>query len=239
MSRTCIYKITIEIENFGESELTDVFAIFALHASMPIRKQFYFLPVAAIVALFAVQSSAKATWISLAKHDGIPLVGRKRHGVHTGVAKRPGVQLTKKQVVFVSRFGEYLRSMGESAVVTSGARSPEHQLSIIKTRVKELGVARKFPELRHAVAGRPSTWLRAWEFLRARHVPVYAPNSAGGEASASNHIKGLAVDFISGSLDHLAALVRSFSASRLAMLSPLRVVSIAREPGCVHVNLRG
>ncbi|HZK77134.1 MAG TPA: hypothetical protein VFD13_09515, partial [Candidatus Kapabacteria bacterium] len=117
------------------------------------------------------------------------------------------------------------------------ARSPEHQLSIIQSKVRALGATRKFPELRRATASRSSTWLRAWDYLRARHVPVYAPNSAGGEALASNHTKGLAIDFISGSLDHLASLVRSFSYSHLAMLSPLRVASIAREPGCVHVNL--
>jgi uncharacterized protein (DUF433 family) len=68
-------------------------------------------------------------------------------------------------------------------------------------------------------------------------VPVNAPTSADGIAAVSNHTKGLAIDFISGSLDHLASLVRQFSYSHLAMLSPLRVASIAREPGCVHVNL--
>ena len=70
-------------------------------------------------------------------------------------------------------------------------------------------------------------------------VPVYAPNTAGGEASASNHIKGLAVDVISGSLDHLRNLVTDFSHSIFARKSPLQVASIAREPGCVHINLKG
>ena len=206
---------------------------------MTIRPTLFFLPVATLLALIALQNPAQATWIALAKHDGIPVVGKHRRGAHSGVVKRAGVQLTKKQAAFVSKFGQFLKSVGESATVTSGARSPQHQLSIIKAKVSAAGAARKFPELRHATPARPSTWLRAWEFLRARHVPVYAPNSAGGEASASNHIKGLAVDFISGSLDHLASLVREFSHSRLGMLSPLHVVSIAREPGCVHVNLGG
>ncbi|HEY3875329.1 MAG TPA: hypothetical protein VGM92_07615 [Candidatus Kapabacteria bacterium] len=187
--------------------------------------------------IFGFPALGSAGWIALTKHDGIPVAGKKHGAVHTGVVKRPTVQLTAKQAVFVKKFGQYLKSVGESAVVTSGARSPQHQLSIIKARVHSLGATRKFPELRHATAQRSSTWLRAWEYLRARHVPVNAPSSAGGEASASNHIKGLAVDFIAGSLDHLASLVRSFSRSSFAMLSPLHVTTIAREPGCVHVNL--
>ncbi|HET6401423.1 MAG TPA: hypothetical protein VFH95_08500 [Candidatus Kapabacteria bacterium] len=174
----------------------------------------------------------------LSKHDGISVVGRKHGTASTeGIVKRSGVQLTAKQAIFAQKFGQYLKSEGESAVITSGTRSPWEQLSIIKSRVRSIGATRKFPELRYATARRPSTWLRAWDYLRARHVPVYAPTSAGGMALASNHTKGLAIDFISGSLDHLASLVRSFSYSHLAMLSPLRVASIAREPGCVHVNL--
>jgi hypothetical protein len=175
--------------------------------------------------------------LALSKQDGISVIGKKRQNASNGIVKRAGVQLTAKQAAFASKFGQYLKSVGETAVITSGTRSQQHQLSIIKARVNSIGAARKFPELRNATAQRPSTWLRAWDYLRARHVPVYAPSSAGGEALASNHTKGLAIDFISGSLDHLASLVRSFSHSHLAMLSPLRVASIAREPGCVHVNL--
>lgn len=200
------------------------------------QKFFAFLAIVAI-STTGIYSSASATWIAIKKHDGIPAVGKRTRAAHAGVVKRAGVQLTKKQAVFASRFGQYLRSVGESAVITSGARSPQHQLAIIKSKVRDMGVSYKFPELRHATPARSSTWLRAWDWLRARHVPVYAPNSAGGDALASNHTKGLAIDFISGSLDHLASLVRNFSHSRLAMLSPLRVASIAREPGCVHVNL--
>lgn len=191
----------------------------------------------ATILLAAIATSGRASLITITKRDGIPVVGKRHANAHIGVVKRAGVQLTAKQAVFVKKLGQYLKSVGETAVVTSGVRSPQHQLAIIKDRVHSIGASRKFPELRHATAQRPSTWLRAWQYLRARHVPVNAPSSAGGEASASNHIKGLAVDFIGGSLDRLASLVREFSHSSLAMLSPLHVASIAREPGCVHVNL--
>jgi hypothetical protein len=180
---------------------------------------------------------APATWLKLEKHDGIPLISHKPKSVRAGIVKRAGVQLTKKQAGFVAKLGQYLRSVGEYAVITSGARSPEHQLAIIKSKIHAMGATRKFPELRHAAVRKSYTWLAAWEYLRARHVPVNAPASAGGEASASNHIKGLAVDLISGSLDHLSHLIIGFAHSSFALRSPLQVASIAREAGCVHVNL--
>jgi hypothetical protein len=122
--------------------------------------------------------------------------------------------------------------------VTSGARTPQHQLSIIKSKVREVGATRRFPELRRATVSKPGTWVRAWQYLRAMHVPVYAPKVAPGvSGEISNHTKGLAVDLISGSLDHLHEMVASFAHSSFAAMSPLRVVSIAREAGCVHINL--
>ncbi|HWF43225.1 MAG TPA: hypothetical protein VG537_01155 [Candidatus Kapabacteria bacterium] len=187
------------------------------------------LPVHAVVVPIA--------WIPLSKHDGIAVVSHKRQSARSGIVKRAGVQLTKNQAGFVSRLGQYLKSMGEYAIVTSGARSPDHQLSIIKQKIRAIGASRIFPQLRHATVSRSNTWLAAWEYLRARHVPVNAPASAGGEAAASNHIKGLAVDLISGSLDHLRSLILGFAHSSFASRAPLAVASIAREPGCVHINL--
>jgi len=180
------------------------------------------------------------SWIPLTKYDGIPVVTKKKKSTgRAAIVKRAHVQLTKKQAAFVSHLGQYLRSVGESAVVTSGARSPEHQLGIIKSKIQEVGATRQFPELKRATVKKTSTWMRAWEYLRSRHVPVNAPASAGGEAATSNHIKGLAVDFIAGSLDRLKDLIWGFAHSSFAKKSPLQVASIAREPGCVHVNLKG
>src|SRR5436190_15411875 len=115
------------------------------------------------IGLVAPKNS-EAAWIALAKNDGIKTVAKRASSVRTGIAKRSGVQLTKKQASFVSKFGVYLNSIGESAVVTSGARSPEHQLSIIKSKVRELGASRKFPKLARASVSKPHTWLAAWEW---------------------------------------------------------------------------
>ena len=72
---------------------------------MTIRPKLFFLPIATMLAVFILENPAQATWIALAKHDGIPVVGKHRRGGHAGVVKRAGVQLTKKQAAFVSKFG--------------------------------------------------------------------------------------------------------------------------------------
>src|SRR5438105_4491501 len=104
----------------------------------------------AAVPLRRVLAPAKAvvlqpiSWIPLATHDGITTVSKKRSTARPGIVKRSGVQLTKKQAGFISKLGQYLKSMGEYAVVTSGARSPQHQLGIIKSKIASLGATRKF-----------------------------------------------------------------------------------------------
>lgn len=196
--------------------------------------------VVGLVIVFCYGSSfAEPPAFKVATKDGIAVAkGRRSPATRTGISKRKGVQLTQKQAKFVTSLGQYLKSEGETALVTSGARTPQHQLSIIKSKVREVGAARRFPELKRASVAKPSTWVRAWQYLRAMHVPVYAPKQvAGVESQISNHTKGLAVDLISGSLDKLHGLISNFAHSSYAAMSPLRVVSIAREAGCVHVNL--
>lgn len=196
------------------------------------------IPIAVIAALSLIVVSLHAEpAFTVVKKDGIA-VTKSRRSTHSGISKRKGVQLTAKQAKFVQSLGQYLSTEGETALVTSGARSPQHQLAIIKSKVREAGATRRFPELKRATVSKTSTWLRAWQYLRAIHVPVYAPKEAPGVYSeVSNHTKGLAVDLISGSLDHLHGLVANFEHSAYAAMAPLRVVSIAREAGCVHINL--
>lgn len=198
----------------------------------------------ALSIVFAGSALAAPPVFRIASNDGIPIAKRQgRSLVHapasrTGISKRKGVQLTAPQAKFVASLGKYLKSEGETALVTSGARTPQHQLAIIKSKVREVGAARRFPELRRASVSKPNTWLRAWQYLRAMHVPVYAPKlTPGVSGEISNHTKGLAVDLISGSLDHLHELISNFAHSSFAAMAPLRVVSIAREAGCVHINL--
>ncbi len=106
-----------------------------------------------IIGIAGFASSASASWIAITKHDGIPVVSKRQRADHPGLAKRSGVELTTRQDVFAQKFGRYLRSKGESATITSGARSPAHQLAIITSRVRSMDVSYKFPELRRAAPG--------------------------------------------------------------------------------------
>lgn len=156
------------------------------------------------------------------------------------ITKNPEVTLTADQIDFVKNFGQYLAAIGQKVVVTSGERSPEGQLDLIKQRIDERNATAQFPELATATLADTSMWLKAWQWLRARHVPVNAPAEVEGvRVNVSNHLKGLAVDFIGPQgLDRLRSQVIGFQRSKFGRAAKLAVTTIAREPGCVHVNLR-
>jgi hypothetical protein len=156
------------------------------------------------------------------------------------ITKNAEVTLTADQINFVQNFGKYLEAIGQKVVVTSGERSPEGQLDLIKDRIEERNANAQFPELASATLADTSTWLKAWQWLRARHVPVNAPAEVEGvRVNVSNHLKGLAIDFIGPQgLDRLRSQVMSFAHSKFGKSAKLAVTTIAREPGCVHVNLR-
>jgi hypothetical protein len=172
--------------------------------------------------------------------DGLPVT--EQRGMPVGneiVSKNPEVTLTSAQINFIDNFGKYLQAIGQKIVVTSGERSPENQLDIIKDRIAERNATDKFPELANASYDNPSSWLKAWQWLRARHVPVNAPGEAdGAHVNVSNHLKGLAIDMIGPQgLDRLHSQVVSFEHSKFAQNAKLAVTTIAREAGCVHINL--
>ncbi|HWF43050.1 MAG TPA: hypothetical protein VG537_00255 [Candidatus Kapabacteria bacterium] len=155
-----------------------------------------------------------------------------------GICKNAEVNLTDAQAAFVKAFNDYLISKGDYAIVTSGKRTSDQQLNIIKERVDERGASSKFPKLEEATIADTKIWLKAWQWLRRKHVPVNAPAAVpGADVAPSMHLKGLAIDFISSDLDNLRSWLASFIHSPYAKESKLQIVAIVREPGCVHVNL--
>jgi len=153
-----------------------------------------------------------------------------------GISKNSEVILTDEQAKVVLAFNNYLKSRGQWAVVTSGKRTSENQLNIIKDKVADLGATQKFPQLEEASVMDTKIWLKAWQWLRAKHVPVNAPAAVPG-ASVSMHLKGQAIDFIAQDLDDLRSWFASYAKSSFAKQADLKITAIVREPGCVHVNL--
>ncbi|GEM_PF-2192793 len=157
---------------------------------------------------------------------------------NASISRNPEVVLTSSQAKVVKAFGDYLNAHDAFAIVTSGKRTSEQQLDIIKERISEHGADSKFPHLEQATLADTKIWLRAWQWLRRKHVPVNAPAEVpGADVRTSMHLKGLAIDFISDNLDHLRSMLADFSRSKYATEAPLKITGIVREPGCVHINL--
>jgi hypothetical protein len=154
------------------------------------------------------------------------------------LSKNPEVVLTSDQVDLAKHFMEYLAAHHDTAVITSGERSPEGQLDIIRQRISERGVSDKFPGLDSATLSDTKVWFSAWTWLRSQHVPVNAPADIEGKSiKTSMHLKGMAMDFIATSLDQLDKWFVDFSKSKYGKDAALRITGIVREPGCIHINL--
>ena len=177
--------------------------------------------------------------IPIELHDGFPVTAVRGVPVDSlGLSKNSDVSLTADQVQFADRFNEYLSQRHEWAVMTSGERSPEGQLDIIKERIDERGATAQFPGLGDATLDQTNVWLKAWNWLRAHHVPVNAPADVPGQAvRTSQHLKGMAIDFIGPTLNDVSGYLADYAKSKLAKDAPLKIVGIVREPGCVHINL--
>ncbi len=168
---------------------------------------------------------------------GIPItIVRDHPNADTGLSMNSEVILTNKLAAVAHAFDQYLDAHREFAIITSGERTPQGQLDIIKQRIDEHNADAKFPNLDDATVADTKIWLRAWHWLVRRHVPVNAPAAVDG-ADVSMHTKGLAMDFISDNLDQMRAMLAGFARSKYASEASLHITAIVREPGCVHINL--
>lgn len=213
-----------------------------LLSSIPIVLLCTHQPEHALVASGTVTVGAERTSLGpapIVSTDGIPLtIERNMLPDGFSIAKNTEVVLTDGQASVVKAFGDYLAARGEWAVVTSGTRTSEGQLALIKERITEKGAAAKFPKLEEASILDTKIWLKAWRWLTARHVPINAPAPVPGEnVRTSMHLQGLAIDLISNNLDHLRSMLANFSRSEYAGQAQLHITGIVREPGCVHINL--
>lgn len=169
--------------------------------------------------------------------NGIPITLTRGEPVDSnGLSMNSEVVLTDKLAEVAHAFDNYLNAHDEFAIITSGYRSPQTQLDIIKERIEEHNADSRFPKLDDATLADVHIWLRAWHWLARRHVPVNAPLAVNG-ANVSMHTKGQAMDFISDDLDHLRSMLANFEHSKYAKQAPMQITAIVREPGCVHINL--
>jgi hypothetical protein len=174
---------------------------------------------------------------ALSGHAGRGAVSRS---VYSTVSKLTGVMLTPELSDFAEGLTSYLASQGISVTITSGVRSGERQLELVKQRIAAYGMMSVFSGLSNASLEDKSAWAPAWEWLKAHHVPVDPPadfvDNNGNVISSSLHLKGLAIDLVAGNLDVLSRAIVRFANSGLER-SELRMTGITRERDCVHIAL--
>jgi hypothetical protein len=116
----------------------------------------------------------------------------------------------------------YFRKYRLKVQVTSGYRSPEHQLELIKKKAIKYGLDKKYPSLRTATVGDVESWRGAWdELLNVKGYIINPPVAArsflgerkGRTIPPSAHISKKAFDLSTGraqDLERIAAIVRAY-----------------------------
>jgi hypothetical protein len=200
--------------------------------------------VAALSAAIApVAEVIERSPVSITAKDGLPIMARLSNSASAvGIYKRPTVQMTKDMGKLAQDISKYFAENNMQALVTSGVRTNKGQLELIKDRIQERGMMRAFPGLASATIKDTALWTGAWEWLKARHVPINPPadyvDDDGKKVGGSLHLKGLAMDFIADDLDALKTALQSYASSpEYHKRRGLKITGLVREPDCVHISL--
>lgn len=169
----------------------------------------------------------------------VPLPASPPSIAPTSIAIRAGVVLTTQLEKLVQELDGYFRNAGLAVTLTSGLRSPEDQLRIIRNAAIEHGIHLKYPSIQTATVENVESWLGAWDELRHRvGFEVLPPRSAcsrikpGLCKNPSPHMRGEAFDLAGADLDRIADVVRGYCAQR----GGIRQILIERVNGAVHVQ---
>lgn len=142
----------------------------------------------------------------------------------------PGVALTPRLRAAIPRLLPYLP---RGVIITSGYRSPEKQLQVLRVLARRNQV----PWREEATVDRPETWTEAWHALLAKGVIVNPPAPAkrpdGTLAQGTPHAKGHSVDIAGAPLAKIEAALKKARADEVVVLPQIKP-----EPrnGCVHVQ---
>ena len=173
--------------------------------------------------------------------------------ISAGAGPPPGVPITihprAKITTSIERalsdLEPYFRGGGLQVKVTSGYRSPNYQLGLIKRKAIHYGLDNKYPSIRTARVDDIESWRGAWdELLNVKGYIINPPipavsrigKRAGRRIGASPHSSGKAFDLSSGNpgdLDRIAALLRQYREDG----GPIRQILIERVNNAVHVGL--
>ena len=172
---------------------------------------------------------------------------------------KPDVRLTPTIIPVIKALDVFFEKAGLKAYVTSGERTSQDQLDIIRMYSKRFGVDKEFPEIRNCGVlsmitmgtGKVFTWQRAWSRLLNIGVIINPPlpakalfdyfrdgvNKKGTQIGYSPHYYGHAFD-IGGGLDHditneLHVVEVAFASK---MIKGFKGFLPERKNNCVHVD---
>jgi peptidoglycan hydrolase-like protein with peptidoglycan-binding domain len=128
----------------------------------------------------------------------------------------PGV-LTNPEINKVLRqLDGYFKKANLSVTLTSGIRTPQKQLDIIRNAAVRRGIDAKYPAIRTATVDDIESWLGTWDELLNRKKFIVNPPKpvtsriSGRRIDISPHMKGRAFDLSGADLDRIASVVQSY-----------------------------
>lgn len=180
--------------------------------------------------------------VPITPNDGLALAaGSHIPASPRGVSKRSEVRLTDDMAELATKIDQFFAKRNKYVIMTSGVRSGESQLSLIKQRIVEKGGVKLHPNIKSASMQDTTVWVKAWNWLRAKRVPINPPGDirqAGRIVrKSSDHLKGKAMDFISPNLKDLHKMLTQFAASKEAKQLDIKIRAVVLEPYCVHIAL--
>jgi hypothetical protein len=156
------------------------------------------------------------------------------------------VRLTPRIEKTLAALEPYFQKANINVRVTSGYRSPQHQLELIREQAIAYGLDKKYPSIRTATVADIESWRGAWdELLNVKGYIINPPVPAkcllgerrGKVVPASPHILGKSFDLATGDradLGRVAALVEAFRRDAGLKMQ----IRIEHENNAVHVGLQ-
>jgi uncharacterized protein YcbK (DUF882 family) len=178
--------------------------------------------------------------VPIKNNDGLPLTASSHiPAAPIGVSKRPEVRLTADMAELMTNISKFMQKNNRYAIVTSGVRSGESQLELIKQRVEEKGGQKLHAGIFNATLKDSTVWAKAWRWLANKRVPINPPadivQNGRVVKKSSAHLKGNAIDLISPNLRDLHKMLQRYAASKDAKQIGTRITGIVLEPYCVHI----
>jgi uncharacterized protein YcbK (DUF882 family) len=170
----------------------------------------------ALVAAGAGQPPSASAASAAAPATAPSLAGASTPASGQFITIRSGVKLTPEVARVVRELDSEFGAANLRVTVTSGLRTPEDQLRIIRNEAIKRGLHQQYPAIQTATVDDVESWLDAWDALLNRvGFIVNPPRDArsritGKSYRPSPHTRGEAFDLSGAELNRIADVVRGY-----------------------------